>query len=427
MKRMILSIAVVLALFAGFASTAFRAGPARAQTAAEVDRLLEATLDDAELPPQRVVVRLLYINMEPGSSNPNHTHPGPELWRVEAGTVTVRLQGPGEIVRGGEREGAPTDREFTLGRGEQLTINPSTPMAFVNEGDEPARILAVVILPYGSQAPPGIDYLGQEPAADAYEGLEFPILGDGMLESVPGGTTTVTLERLRLQPGAPIPAEPNSHLLTVARGSLEFTVDGGNVQGPTRTASPGPVEALVEAGTAVSLARYDAVFFPNGMNEAPRGADQADITLYRVIVAGEAPEATPTTGEDVAQLTVTGPIAETTPEATAEATTEATAEATTEATEEPTEEATDEPTATVQTGTFAVGQTVYVNETDVRLRDAPTVNSNILTGLTQGQELVITGESVLADEITWWPVSSPDGQSFVGWVAEQFLSAEPVT
>jgi hypothetical protein len=74
-----------------------------------------------------------------------------------------------------------------------------------------------------------------------------------------------------------------------------------------------------------------------------------------------------------------------------------------------------------------VGQTVYVTDTDVRLRDAPTTNSNILTGLTLGQELVITGESVQADDITWWPVSSPDGASYVGWVAEQFLSSNPVT
>lgn len=421
MKRLILSMAVVLALIAGAASFAFRTGPVTAQEGPEIDRLLQTALEDAELPPERVVVRLLYINMEPGSSNPNHTHPGPELWRVEAGTVTVELQGPGEIVRGGDREGAPTDRSFQLTRGEQLTIPPSTPMAFSNEGDEPVRILAVVILPYGSQAPPGIDYMGVEPAADAYEGLEFPILGDGMLEIVPGGTKTVTLERLRLQPGDPIPAEPNPHLLTVARGSLEFTVDGGNVQGPTRTASPGPVDTLVDAGTAVTLARYDAVFFPNGMNEAPRGDDQGDITLYRVIVSGDVPEATPTAEDDVAQLTITGPVAEVTP------TPEATAEATTEPTEEATEEATEEPTATAEAGGFTVGQTVYVNESDVRLRDAPTTNSNILTGLTLGQELVITGESVEADGFTWWPVSSPDGASFIGWVAADFLSPTPVT
>ena len=421
MKRLILLMAVSLALITGVASSAFRAGPATAQEGPEIDRLIQTTLADAELPPERVVVRLLYINMEPGSSNPRHTHPGPELWRVEDGTVTVELQGPGEIVRSGDREGAPTDREFTLTRGEQLTILPSTPMAFSNESDEPVRILAVVILPYGSQAPPGIDYMGVQPPADAYKGLEFPILGDGMLESVPSGNTIVTLERLRLQPGDPIPAEPDPNLLSVARGSLEFTVDGGAVQGPTRTASPGPVETLVEPGTAVSLAQYDAVFFPTGMNDAPRGADQAEITLYRVIISGATPEATPTATEDVAQLSITGPIAESTP------TPEATAEATTDATAEPTEEATEESTPTAQASGFTVGQTVYVNETDVRLRDAPTVNSNILTGLTQGQELVITGESVQADDLTWWPVSSPDGASFIGWVAEQFLSATPVT
>jgi len=418
MKRLISSLAITLALIAGFASPAFRATPVLAQEGPEVDRLLQAELEDAELPPTRAVVRLLYINMEPGSSNPAHTHPGPELWRVDSGTVTVTLQGPAVITRGHDEEGAPTDRDFELTRGDQLTIPPSTPMQFSNKGDEPVRIIAIVILPYGHQAPPGIDYMGNEPAADAYNGLEFPILGDGMLEIVPGGTTTVTLERLRMAPGDPIPAQANPTLLSVGHGSLEFTVDGGDVQGPTRTASPGPVETLIEPGTDVQLGQFDAVFFPSGSAEATRGGDQAEVTLYRVIIAGDATGATPTSEEAIARIKLTGPIAEATPEATTEPTQEATPE--------PTEAATAEATKT-PTGAFTVGQTVYVNETDVRLRDAPSTNSNILTGLTLGQELVITGESVVADDITWWPVSSPDGASFVGWVAEQFLTPNPVT
>ena len=33
---------------------------------------------------------------------------------------------------------------------------------------------------------------------------------------------------------------------------------------------------------------------------------------------------------------------------------------------------------------------------------------------------------VKADDIIWWPVVSPDDSSYAGWVAEQFLSADPV-
>lgn len=429
MKRLILSMSVVLALVAVLASSAFRAAPASAQEGPDIDQLIQVSLEDADLPAMSAIVRLLYINMEPSSSNPVHRHPGgPEIWRVEAGTVTVRLQGPGIMVRDGESQGTPDDSDFQLTRGDQLTILPGTAMQFSNEGEEPVRILAVVALPYGPRAPQTIDFMGSPtPIGEDYSGVRFTLLGDGDLANVPSGTKTITVERIRLQPGEPIPAESNPNLLTVARGSLEFTVAGGDVQEPFRTTSQGITipAPLIEPGTAVKLARYDAVFFPHGIQEAQRGDDQADITLYRVIVAGEAPEATPATEANVAVLSVTGPIAEVAP--TPETTPEATTEAPTDATAESTEEATTEPTATSKSGKFADGQTVYVNDSDVRLRDAPTTDSKILTGLTIGQELEITGESVEADDITWWPVSSPDGESFVGWVAEQFLSATPVT
>jgi quercetin dioxygenase-like cupin family protein len=362
--------------------------------------------------------------MAPGSSNPAHTHPGPELWRVEAGVVTVKLDGPGILQRSGESEAgaSPVGEEFTMERGDRLTILPSTPMGFSNKGEDDVRILASVILPAGHQAPPGIDYMGQTPAADAYEGLEFPILADGLLENVPSGTTSLTIDRIQLAPGAPLPASSDPALITVVRGSLQFTVDSGLVY-ISRTATPGPSETPIEAGESVTLARYDAVFFPAGNNEAPRSENLAETTLYRLTVTGESDDATPVASDDIASVSITGPIAEETPEATEEP--EATP--TEEVTEEPTEEA--EPTAEpteAPTGTFSSGQTVYVNETDVRLRDAPTVNSNIVTGLTIGQALSITGDAVVADEITWWPVTSSEDATFTGWVAEQFLSADPV-
>jgi mannose-6-phosphate isomerase-like protein (cupin superfamily) len=386
---------------------------------AEVDTLFQVSLEDAELPPTRVYLRLLYINMEPGSSNPAHTHPGPELWRVDTGTVTVKLDGPGVLRRGGDDEtAAPVGEEFELERGDQLTILPSSPMVFSNKSEDAVRILAAVILPAGHQAPPGIDYMGKTPAEDDYKGLEFPILADGLLETVPAGTTTLTIDRIRLGSGQALPASSDPSLVSVARGSLEFTVDSGLVY-VSRTATPGPSEAPVEGGTSVTLGRYDAAFFPAGLIESPRSENLADVTLYRLTVSGEESAATPV-ADDVANISVTGPIAEETPEPEATETPEATATA------EPTAGPTKEPTVAPQGGNFQDGQTVYVNDSDVRLRDAPTTNSNIVTGLTIGQALTITGESVEADDIIWWPVTSPDDETFTGWVAEQFLSADPI-
>lgn len=416
MRQLWMSLALSLALLASFAPSGIRPHSAAAQDdGPRIDTLFQTQLEDAELPPTRVVVRLLYITMEPGSSNPRHTHPGPEFWRIDTGTVTVELQGPGVILRAGSEdpEGAPTDRAFELNEGDQLTILPSTPMFFSNKGNEEARILASVILPYGHQAPPGIDYLGKEPAANAYDGIRFPILGDGMLEIVPGGTKTITIDRIRLSKGDPIPAESNPFLLSVARGSLEFTVTGGEVQGPTWTDKPGPTDALIAPNTSITLKRFDAVFFPSGMKEAARADNLADATLYRVIISGDQSASTPVAEGDIGEISITGPIAEETPVPEATAAPEATAEATAEPTLGP-------------SGAFSEGQTVYVNETDVRLRDAPTTESNILTGLTLGQELTITGAPVQANDITWWPVVSPVDPSMQGWVAEQFLSPNPI-
>lgn len=423
MRRLTLTLAAILAMVAGLLAPALHTTQVLAQDdGADIDTLFQVSLEDAELPPTRVYLRLLYINMEPGSSNPAHTHPGPELWRVETGVVTVNLGGPGILRRTGESEdsAAPVGEDFTMERGDRLTILPGSAMGFSNEGEDSVRILTSVILPAGHQAPPGIDYMGQTPAADAYEGLEFPILADGLLETVPSGTTTLTIDRIRLAPGAALPASPDPALITVARGSFEFTVDSGLVY-ISRTASPGPSETPIEAGETVTLGRYDAMFFPNGNNEAPRSENLADITLYRLTLSGESNDATPVASEDVAAISVIGPVAEETPEP----------EATEEPEETPTEEATEEAEPTVeptpeQTGAFAVGQTVYVNETDVRLRDAATTNSNIVTGLTIGQVLTITGESVTADDLVWWPVTSPEDATFTGWVAEQFLSADPI-
>lgn len=423
MRRLTLTLAALVALFAGLTAPVLRSAQVNAQDdGAEIDTLFQVSLEDAELPPTRVYLRLLYINMEPGSSNPAHTHPGPELWRVESGVVTVKLDGPGILRRTGEDAdtAAPVGEEFTMERGDRLTILPSTPMGFSNKGDEAARILASVILPAGHQAPPGIDYMGQTPASDAYEGLEFPILADGLLENVPSGTTTLTIDRIRLAPGQALPASSDPALISVVRGSLEFSVDGGLAY-VSRTATPGPSETPIETGETVTLGRYDAVFFPAGNNEAPRSENLADVTLYRLTITGEEGNATPVAEEDVASVSVTGPVAEETPEAEETEVPEATP------TEEPTEEAepTEEPTEE-PTGAFTVGQTVYINETDVRLRDAATTNSNIVTGLTIGQALTITGESVTADDIVWWPVTSPDDATLTGWVAEQFLSADPI-
>lgn len=420
-----LFLMIALALSASAIVAAGSPGLARAQDdESRIDTLFTLQLEDAELPAAPVFVRLLRINMDPGSSSPLHTHPGPELWRVETGVVSVRVQGPAVLQRTGEDAGpAPVNEEFELERGDRLSFLPGTPLTFTNKGEENAAILAVVILPAGHQRPPGITYVNGQPPADAFEGIFSEILGDGLADVLPAGTSEITIDRLRIAPGDPIPGEASPVLLSMARGDLDFTIDTGRVQ-VSRIAEPGP-QPDAELGTAFSLSRGDAAYFPNGVEEAPRPESTAEITLFRVVITAVDGDATPVSGDSAAKITVNGPIVDVTPEpdATEEATEEATQEP--EATEEATAEPTEEPEDRVSE-TFEVDQAVYVNESDVRLRDAPTTESNIVAGLTLGQELTITGEAVSADDIIWWPVTSTVDATFTGWVAEQFLAGEPV-
>jgi len=387
---------------------------------AQINTLFRVTLEDADLPPAPVFMRLLSISMDPGSSSPNHTHPGPEFWYVQSGVVTVKVQGPTILLKNGQGEKeapAPVNENFDMKRGDRITFIPGTPLTFANKGTDSVTILIGVILPAGHQFPPGVTYVDGQPAADAFQGLTTQILADGRSDVFPNGQTTITVDRVKMTSGQALPALPNTELISVAKPSMEVTIVSGEVY-ESRTASPGPQETPLAAGTSLQLGEGDALFLPAGNQEATRDASLADLTVYRLWVEGTEPAATPVPADSVGVIQITGPKA---PEPTA--TPEASK--TPKPTAQPTEQATQEPTLTA-TGKFQVGETVYVNDTSVRLRDAPTTSSNIVTGLTINQELVITGESQSGDDITWWPVADASDSTLAGWVAEQFLSDQPV-
>ena len=69
---------------------------------------IDATLEAGEYPVAPAFVRLLRITLEPGSSSPLHTHPGPEIALIERGTVTVEVGGPAELAVAGEAPEAGT-------------------------------------------------------------------------------------------------------------------------------------------------------------------------------------------------------------------------------------------------------------------------------------------------------------------------------
>src|SRR3954452_19457474 len=127
MRHRSFSLVVSLAVLAALVMPLLGTQRVLAQDDAEPTSLFQVTLDDAQLPPAPVFVRLLRITMDPGSSSPNHTHPGPELWLIESGDLTVQVDGPTIMLRakaGSKSEAAPVKKEFTLSKGDQITFIP---------------------------------------------------------------------------------------------------------------------------------------------------------------------------------------------------------------------------------------------------------------------------------------------------------------
>jgi len=428
MKQATITLATALALLLAGVLAGYIAPTAAQDDPPPVETIFDFALGDDDLFVAPAFVRLLRITMEPGANSPLHTHPGPELWRIEAGVVTLFVQGRANLQRAGEDafEEAPDSTEFELNKGDIVAILPGTAMTFTNKGDDNVRLLASVILPAGNQHPPGITYVGDQPPQDAFAGISSDILGDGVAAILPAGDSIVRLERLRLARGQAIPAEPNPVLLTSAKGGLEFTLTAGAAQ-VSRIAEPGP-QPDAAPGTEFTLESGDAVFFPYGMRETPRSEDDAEIQLYRLTILPGAEGATPVPADDeqVGVIEVTGPAA---PEEEPTEEPEETPEP--EATEEPDEtaepEATEEPeeTPTEEAGRFDEGATVYVADVDVRMRSGPSTDAEIVTGLSFGQALVVTGPSEEGDDITWWPVQDTADPSIAGFVADQFLSEDP--
>jgi len=64
-----------------------------------------------------------------------------------------------------------------------------------------------------------------------------------------------------------------------------------------------------------------------------------------------------------------------------------------------------------------------VTEDGVRMRDAPSVDGEIVDELQAGAEVEITGPPEDGDGYTWYPVRIPDSED-EGWIVQDFV-AEP--
>jgi quercetin dioxygenase-like cupin family protein len=427
---MLLPVAVMMLMIASLFG-ALRSPAAQAQDSS-TSTLMQATLEAGELPVAPSFVRLLRITIEPDGVSPLHTHPGPEFNRVEQGTVRVMVQGKALVQRAPVDgvaqpvEVMPENDEQVLRRGDQIAYMPGTALTFRNSGTVPAIMLAAVVLPAGSQHPPGLVWVGESPTAEDLAGVTSEVLGDGIATNLPTDSAIFTVEQVELQAGQPLPAARGPTLYSLVDGIFDFTIQSGSVQ-VSRIAEPGP-RPESPAGTAVSLAAGDAIFFPNGVAESTRAEASGTATFYRItITPASGSDATPSAatpvtqpGGDAAVIAIAATAAPTpTPSPSPTPTVEA---ATPEATEAP---ATETPAGEGAPTELAAGVIAVANDDGVRVRDNPGTDTNVVNALANGTRVRITGESQEVDGIVWWPIEGVDDPTIVGWASGEFLDIDP--
>jgi hypothetical protein len=297
LARLTLLTAILLGAFVSLRPNAHAAS---LQTTTDGQIEFQVTLPAGSLPLAPAFVRLLTINLEPGASVPLHTHPGVETAKILAGTLSVTVGGPALLQRAADDPAtpspvadAPVDEEFKLRVGDQLTYLPETSMTFKNDTDVQVSILASVIQPAGHQHPPGITYIGEQPGQDAFVGVASVIQGDGIAAILPTGEATLTIDRVVLAVGQPLPAQAANTLLSVVNGALSFTVDSGRVQPPPPAGAAAGPQAEVATGTTVEVPANQGFFLPDGVNEAARSDADGQLELLRLTITGSADSATP--------------------------------------------------------------------------------------------------------------------------------------
>ncbi|MDP9365538.1 MAG: cupin domain-containing protein [Chloroflexota bacterium] len=354
--------------------------------------LFQAALE--ELPPPPAFVRMVRITLQPGAGVPFHVHPGPEFGRIERGTVTVEADGQAVIAQqdaGGVAEAAPVNEAFDLAPGDQIVYPADTPFTFRNDGDEPAIVLSLLIVPAGDDQPPASEWIGGTPTADALAGVEDFVLGQAIAVDWPTEPLVVLVDRLALGPGEGIPASTGPVMLAVEAGQFGFGVVEGQFQ---ISRGEDELEVVATPSPEYRLSPGDAAFFPGGIGAVPRPAEDGLLVLLRLSV-----------------VPIDDPEQAATPPAVGAATT-------------PTDErGTPAAGGEGSPAGFAVGTTVVVTAAGVRLRGSPSTAGQVIAELNAGQELVVAGPLAQGDGIVWYLVQALDDPNVVGYVAEDFVAS----
>ena len=239
MRRSLLAPLTVLTVLLLGMVTIWRpvATAASFQAPPEADNIqVQIAVPEGTLPVAPAFVLLRRINIAPGGSMPLHSHPGLGFYVIESGTLAVTVSGKAVLSRAATDSStpaagsdAPLDEEFRMRRGDSLVTWAQTPKTYRNPGERPTKILAGFLLPAGHQRPPTISYLSGASSADI-KGVTPEFLGDAVAPTLPGGASILTIDRLSVTAGAPIPGFNGPMMLSLSSGALDFTTVSGELQ-----------------------------------------------------------------------------------------------------------------------------------------------------------------------------------------------------
>jgi len=331
--------------------------------------LLSVTFDTLPAPP--VFVRFARILLEPSALVPSHVHPGPEITLIERGTLTVTANGD-VVVRRADGAASRETGTISASAGDAVIYPPGIGFGFQAAADGSVSMLSLVLLPAGPDRPAGAEWVNGVPAGEQLAGVRSVVLGDAVAPGWPGTPIRVSLDVVVLEDGQPLPASAWPVMYAVDRGTLELTLNQGELQLFVPGEAP---RAVTESGAAVTAEAGDAVFFPGGASELVREGG-GEVVLLRIGFAG--PEEIPPTPEPT-------PVSD----------------------------------------VIAAGTTVVTADAGARLRSIAGTSGEIVAELPEGAELSITGLPETVDGERWYPVTVLDTSGASGFIAESLIRKNP--
>jgi hypothetical protein len=172
--------------------------------------LLDVTLPEELLPHgEKREAALIPVSVAPGTSgqwtaNAGDSNPGLRVTYVLAGTITVQVKGPAELIRFGHAPASvAAGAEVALEPDDALIGRVETAFAYANVGTEAVELMSWTLTDHSTNTVP------------VPEGWAFPHNRSHMgIVSVPQGSLRLRLRRVDLAEGGAVPAP--------AAGGLQF-------------------------------------------------------------------------------------------------------------------------------------------------------------------------------------------------------------